>query len=489
MCIHRKMIRTLFTLIAVFISYSAIPGDLDSNQKTKAVVKIITESLTPDYKYPWQVDTIDTYLGSGVIIDNNYILTAAHVVDNSLSIYIRKPGSDKRFKADIKYISDASDLAILTVEEDGFFKGTTPIKLGKLPNLGDEIITWGFPAGGSQLAITKGIVSRIDFDEYSQSNQDNLVVQIDAAVNAGASGGPAIVNGMLVGITFQMLAGEKYDNIGYVVPAPVIEQFLNDIKDGKVDGVPAIAIKTQNMRNPQLRVAYQMKTDMTGALVVDSIIEPKVGENAIKVDDVLLEIDGLPVGNDGTVPFISGDRIDLNYFFTRHQLGDTISIRLLRNGDEKLIDYTFKYTNRDMMLVTRHYSGLVPDYEILAGLIFQELSYDYLITSFSEEDYPSWMVNILYDYKKRWNQKEKAVFLSSILPDEINIDYEDYEDRRVIIVNGKKIDNLDEFRLAIKDNNNKFHSIQFDKPSNKILLNKEYVQERESIIKELYNIN
>jgi len=142
-----------------------------------------------------------------------------------------------------------------------------------------------------------------------------------------------------------------------------------------------------------------------------------------------------------------------------------------------------------MMLVTRHYSGFVPDYEILAGLIFQELSYDYLITLFSEEDYPSWMVNILNDYKKRWNQKEKAVFLSSILPDEINIDYEDYEDKRVINVNGKKIDNLDEFRLAIKDNNNKFHSIQFDKPSNKILLNKEYVQERESIINELYNID
>lgn len=488
MCIHRKMIRTLFTLIAVFISYSAIPGDLDSNQKTKAVVKIITESLTPDYKYPWQVDTINTYLGSGVIIDNNYILTAAHVVDNSLSIYIRKPGSDKRFKADIKYISDASDLAILTVEDDGFFNGTTPIKLGKLPNLGDEIITWGFPAGGSQLAITKGIVSRIDFDEYSQSKQSNLVAQIDAAVNAGASGGPAIVNGMLAGITFQ--GEDEYDNVGYVVPAPVIEQFLNDIKDGNVDGVPTIGIKTQNMRNPQLRAAYQMKTDMTGTLVVYSIIEPGVGENTIKADDVLLEIDGLPVGNDGLVPFISGDRIDLNYFFTKYQLGEVIPIRLLRNGDEKLIDYTFKYTNQDIMLVTRPFSGFVPDYEMLAGLVFQELSYDYLINAFEEEeDFPSWMLNIYYDYKKAWNKNEKIVFLSTILPDEINIDYGDFEDRRVVSVNGNKVDNLDDFRKAIKNNNKIFHSIQFDKPSNKILLSKKYIHERESIIKERYNVD
>jgi len=353
------MIQIFFTFTAVLMSGSAISDGLDSNQKTLAVVKIITESLEPDYIYPWQVDSTVQSSGTGVIIENNHILTAAHVVDNSLSIYIRKPGSDKRFKANIKYISDASDLAILTVGDDGFFRGTTPIKLGKLPKLGDEIITWGFPEGGSQLAITKGIVSRIDFDEYTHSKQKNLVAQIDAAVNAGASGGPAIVNGMLTGITFQALDGEEYNNIGYVVPIPVIEQFLNDIKDG-------------------------------------------------------------------TVPFISGDRIDLNYFFTRYQLGDTIPIRLLRNGDEKIIDYTFKYTNRDIMLVTRHFSGFAPDYEILAGLVFQELSYDYLVTSFDKEDYPSWMVNIYHDYKKAWNQKEKAVFLSTILPDEINIEGSSY---------------------------------------------------------------
>lgn len=489
MCIHRKMIRTLFTLIAVFISYSAIPGDLDSNQKTKAVVKIITESLTPDYIYPWQVGSTEQSSGTGVIIENNYILTAAHVVDNNISIYIRKPGSDKRFKADIKYISDASDLAILTIEDGGFFRGTTPIKLGKLPKLGDEIITWGFPEGGSQLAITKGIVSRIDFYEYAHSKQKNLVTQIDAAVNAGASGGPAIVEGMLAGITFQALDGEEIENIGYIVPIPVIEQFLYDIKDGKVDGVPAIAIKTQNMRNPQLRAAYKMKTEMTGTLVVQNITEPEAGENTIMTDDVLLEIDGLPVGNDGSVPFISGDRIDLNYFFTKYQLGDAIPIRLLRNGNEKLIDYTFKYNNSDIMLVTRHFSGFVPDYEILAGLVFQELSYDYLVTSFGEEDYPSWMLNVYHDYKKAWNRIEKAVFLSTILPDEINIDYDDFEDRRVVSVNGNKVDNLDDFRKAIKNNNKKFHSIQFDKPSNKILLSKKYIHERESIIKERYNVD
>lgn len=69
MYIHRKMIRILFTITALFMSYSAISGELDSNQKTKAVVKIITESLTPDYIYPWQVGSTEQSSGTGVIIE------------------------------------------------------------------------------------------------------------------------------------------------------------------------------------------------------------------------------------------------------------------------------------------------------------------------------------------------------------------------------------------------------------------------------------
>jgi hypothetical protein len=69
MYIHRKLIQMLLILVSVLISYPAKSGDLDSDQKTSAVVKIITESSSPDYIHPWQVGSIESYTGSGVIIE------------------------------------------------------------------------------------------------------------------------------------------------------------------------------------------------------------------------------------------------------------------------------------------------------------------------------------------------------------------------------------------------------------------------------------
>ncbi|MEO1925156.1 MAG: trypsin-like peptidase domain-containing protein [Gammaproteobacteria bacterium] len=462
----------------------------EDNDTRNSVVQIFTESFVPDYLYPWQIDYTESNSGSGVIIKGNRILTAAHVVDNSLSIYVRKTGSDKRYKAKIEYISDASDLVIITVDNNDFYTDTKPLLLGQVSNLGDEVTTWGFPIGGSQLTITKGIISRIDFDRYTHSGLDNLVGQIDAAINSGASGGPAIVDGKLAGITFQLDSSEGASNIGYIIPLSVISQFLKDISDGEVDGVPSITIKTQTMHNPQMRKTYRMKADMSGVLVTKSNFGHEEKQGLIMAGDVLLEIDGLSVGNDGTVPFLTGDRISLNYLFTRKQLGESISIRLLRNGIEQSFNYQLNYNDYQSMLVTRHYSGFIPDYAVIGGLVFQELSRDYIVNTFGEDEYPSWMLILYNDFKENVGiKKDKVVFLATILPDEINIDYEDYIDKRITSVNGTSINNLDELREAIKDNHSDFHIIEFENPLGKIILNKQLAHDKEAEFIDRYNID
>jgi len=91
-----------------------------------AVVQIFSQTVYPDYIYPWQIRTIRETTGSGVIIENNQILTAAHVIDNSQSIYVRKTGSAIKYEAELQFISDSSDLALITVTDREFFKGTKP---------------------------------------------------------------------------------------------------------------------------------------------------------------------------------------------------------------------------------------------------------------------------------------------------------------------------------------------------------------------------
>ena len=487
----KRIISGTLTLSAVIINliFSASASALEADDIKQAVVQVFTQTVTPDYIYPWQVERIDENTGSGVIIENNQILTAAHVIEYSQAIYVRKTGSEEKYEAELKYISDSSDLALLTVKDEEFFEGTKSVELGELPNLGDDVLTWGFPVGGTQLAITKGTVSRIDMDSYAHSEAENLVCQIDAAINPGSSGGGAFVNGRLAGITFQGMSGDDVENLGYFIPTPVIRQFLEDTKDGQVNGVPVLGISTQEMGNPQLREKYQMKLHMTGVLVNVNHVKSVDGTNTIQSDDVILEVNGNNVGNDGTIPFLTGDRIGFSMLITQLQVGTVVSVRLLRNGEEMLIDVPVKYNRQEAQLVIPHHSDFVPDYEIVGGFVFQELSRDYINTSFGENQEPAWMTEVYSKWKEQGlDANEEVVFLATILPDKVNKGYKYYEDERVESVNGIKIDSLDTFRLALTGNDEDYHSIVFHKGYGKIVLNKDFVKQRESSIRSNYGL-
>lgn len=87
----------------------------------------------------------------------------------------------KKYKAKVKFISEEYDLAILEVEDKAFFNNTVPLKFGKLPNLRDKVTIYGYPLGGDKLSTTQGIVSRIEHNSYTLTNQRFLIGQTDAA--------------------------------------------------------------------------------------------------------------------------------------------------------------------------------------------------------------------------------------------------------------------------------------------------------------------
>ena len=203
------MRRLMWVLVGLLLANMSLAADV-----RKAVVQVFNQGRDVNFQYPWQNGDIRSGYGTGVIISGNRILTNAHVIDSSLQLQVRKVGSDKKYAAEVAFISDERDLALVAVKDPEFFRDTEALELGALPLLGDEVTTYGFPVGGTQLAITRGVVSRIDYEVYAHSGYSNLVCQIDAAINPGASGGPAIVNGHLAGLNFQGLPSAAAGNVG-----------------------------------------------------------------------------------------------------------------------------------------------------------------------------------------------------------------------------------------------------------------------------------
>src|SRR5258708_8002778 len=109
------------------------------------------------------------------------------------------------------------------------------------------------------MRVPQGVVSRVDFRTYTHSVVDShLTIQIDAAINPGNSGGPVLQNGKVVGVAFQGFSGDVAQNVGYMIPTPVIRPFLKDIEDGHYDRYMALSTGVANTLNPAIRTGLDL---------------------------------------------------------------------------------------------------------------------------------------------------------------------------------------------------------------------------------------
>jgi S1-C subfamily serine protease len=175
-----------------------------------------------------------------VVIAGKRILTNAHVVNHASQVFVQPDKSSNKLSVKVEAIAPGIDLAVLKVDDESFFDAHPELSFSlKVPALQQTIFVYGYPQGGTELSITREIVSRVEFAEYYLSTQ-GLRIQVDAAINPGNSGGPAVADGQLIGIAFSKL--QRSDNIGYIIPIEEIELFLSDIKDGRYDGKPNLEI-------------------------------------------------------------------------------------------------------------------------------------------------------------------------------------------------------------------------------------------------------
>ncbi|KAE8709969.1 Protease Do-like 10 [Hibiscus syriacus] len=431
--------RSLYTETDAF---SAIELALDS------VVKIFTVSSSPNYLLPWQNKSQRETMGSGFVIPGKKILTNAHV----------------------QAVGHECDLAILVVESPEFWEGMNFLELGDIPFLQEAVVVVGYPQGGDNISITKGVVSRVEPTQYVHGATQLMAIQIDAAINPGNSGGPAIMGNKVAGVAFQNLSGAE--NIGYIIPVPVIKHFIAGLEEsGKYVGFCSMGLSCQPTENVQLRNHFKMQPHMTGVLV--SKINPLSNAcGVLKKDDIILEFDGVPIANDGTVlifvlvTWLHLSSVSLNkrptivtirckfWFLESEMLEDRISlyvslldnilacweritfdhlvsmkkpnetalVKVLRNGEE----HAFTVTLRPLQpLVPVHQFDKLPSYYIFAGLVFVPLTQPYL-HEYGEDWYNTSPRRLCERAIRELPKKagEQLVISSQVLMDDINAGYE-----------------------------------------------------------------
>jgi S1-C subfamily serine protease len=216
------------------------------------------------------------------------------------------------------------------------------------------------------------VISRIEIQRYShRHNRSLLALQTDAALNPGNSGGPAIQDGRVVGVSFQ--GNPDLENTGFIIPTEVIRHFITDIQDGHYHGFPDSGINIVPLHNPAFR-DYLKLPNGAGARI-DRIFEPfPETRKRIQENDVLLELDNCPVGSDGMILY-KGNRMQATVLFDLAQHGQEVPLKIWRDGSEIEIKLPV-FVNFEDRISGNQYDT-PPPYLMVGGLVFTELSLNF----------------------------------------------------------------------------------------------------------------
>ena len=452
----------------------------------KSIVKIYASQTSPDYMNPWSSGSPSQVSGSGAILSGQRILTNAHVIANSTFIEVRLHGQSRRYKARVQNVSHEADLAILELEDKSFFKGTRSLEIGPLPESQQEVLVYGFPIGGDSLSITKGILSRIEHQNYVHSGSSFLAGQIDAAINPGNSGGPVIVDKKIAGVVMQSYNSRQSESLGYMVPSPVIKHFLKDLEDGSYDGFPVLGMQTQTIESRDMKRRFLMKGSQTGVLV-NHIYFNSPARDILLPDDVVMEVDSNRIEDDGTVEFRHQERTYFSYFIEMHQMGEEVKLKVLRDGKVRNLKFTLKNRRDDFQLVASKQHDRLPRYFIYGGILFTPLSHN-LISQMGRGWSHSAPPELVYAMS-RWPEEDKRelVVALKVMPDDLNRGYHDIKNWAVAEVNGKKFKDFNEF-IEIVDSSREAFTVFKNSMGSQIVIDRKKAEEGIGKILETYRI-
>ena len=269
--------------------------------------------------------------GSGFIIDSQgYIITNRHVVEDTLASYTILMNDGKKYPAEVIARDMIEDFAILKIEKTGI----NPLPLGDSNEilLGQTVIAIGNALGEFQNTVSQGVISGLSrsvqvTDNYGQKAILNDVIQTDAAINKGNSGGPLLnLNGEVIGMNTAMVSGAQ--NIGFAISINKIKNAVEQvIKTGEIK-IPYLGVR-YILINPTIKEEKNLSVDYGALLLRGRNNEPAVEENSaawqagLQEGDIILEFGDKKINQNN----------QLASLIRQYNVGESVVLKILREEE------------------------------------------------------------------------------------------------------------------------------------------------------------
>ncbi len=414
-----------------------------------SVVEIEVTQATYSYKIPWIVGNTQTRK-NGIILSGKRILTTADGLSGQYLCRIRKGGQSRHFTAQLLWIDYHTNIALLEVEDPSFWNDMRPVKLAsKLPLRGDlQIYRWR----SGRIESRAAEIIRLYIGSSKTSYIRHLSLAVSSEISAAGWAEVVIDKNRLIGLT-----SSGSDNRLTILPAPFIKNVLAAREGPNPPGAAFFDFDWMDGKNPAL-VRSKGFPKLGEGVVITEIGKRGLSKNTLRTGDILYEIDGFSIDNDGKYIDPDYGRLSMNGLATRsHFAEQSVTMKVWRDGTETSIDYKLPQADFEKSVIPEQCFDRAPEYLITGGLVFQPLTGP-LMRSLGQE------TSLLLDYYEEAppiGDRGGLIVLSMVLPDDYN---RGYESARLLVVdqiNEQKIESLEEVEAALQNPIDGYHRILF----------------------------
>lgn len=488
---HRHFLPFLFLAAATAFAIDPVAqpgGAIPPEALDGSVLRVASTNQAYDFFQPWvKKESVDRR-GLGALIDGGRILVTAELVENSNLIEIEKVDSPGKTTAKIELVDFDCNLALLRPDDPAFLEGMKPLRLAKDAGSGDEATVVQVEPNG-QLAKTTGRITSVTIEGYPFLSLGLLAFKLSAPLQQRdwSFTLPVVRDGRLCGVVMRY---DSRNQTSDVVPPPVIAHFLKEADSGNYRGFARLGVSFSPLRDPQLR--RYLGLEGGGGIYVTQVAPGSAAEKGgVRKGDVILSVNGMALDQDGNYEDKDFGKILFSHLTnTRMHPGDVCEVGVFRDRKPLTLHVRSEVPDEENRPSEAHSGGKAPKYVILGGLVFLELSRDYLREWGGNwrDKAPQRLVYLDFFQDELPADRGKIVILSQVLPSPGTIGYEHLENLVVTRVNGRPVKSLDDLASAVGNPMNGFQKIEFEEDPKTIFLDAREIEKTSDDLADQYGL-
>ncbi len=494
-----RRILALFAFVALVVpcfaapkKEPALPGGAGALGKSKelSLVRVNVTGQPYDYSRPWQKKASFSKRGLGAVLSHGRVLVTADLVTNQNFVEMERAESGEKTAANVQVIDYEANLALLEPTEKKFLDGLAPLELGGDTAVGDRLAAWQLEPTGA-LAVTEGLVTTVQMMHYPIDVGQFLAYRVSIAMQYRENSYtvPLVKNNKLAGL---LLRYDPRSQVLDAIPAPIIAHFLKDAESQHYRGFPTAGFSFFPMRDPQLRT-FAGQTGKPGGVYITSV-EPNspAMKGGLQTGDIVTSIANNEIDQNGNYVDPLYGKIEFTNLLTAHTFaGDTVPFRVERAGKPMQLNVTLEHRSPTDYVIPPYSLGQPPLYYVFGGLIFQELSRQYLKewgANWQKDAPPRFVYMDRFQTELFPDEHRRVVILSQVLPATSTIGYDDLSYLTVTKVNGKEIKSLADLAAAVKEPIEGFIKVETEEDPKQLELEASQVEQEAPRLQQNYGI-